>query len=50
MNSNNWEDVISDLKKPVDCEGVDIQQLEDASVNIVNNIQDYILNIDVTQA
>jgi len=38
MSTNNWEDVISDLKKPVDCEGVDIQQLENAGANIASSV------------
>lgn len=38
------------LEEPKDCDQVDIRQLEQVGQNVVNNIHEYVINVDLSKA
>lgn len=51
---NQQQNILATIRdiqnNPIDCSTVDVDQLENISKEVVNNIQEYILNVDLSTA
>ena len=46
MASNQFSKVIDN--GPVDCEGVDYKELEDTASALLQNVESYVMNVDIS--
>lgn len=51
-HTHNFKNIVDSIKdnSDVDCSKVDVQHLEQAGMEAINNLQDYIQNIEITSA